>query len=290
MYAITGITGQVGGVVGQALRTAGLPVRAVVRDVAKGRHWAELGCEVARAAMDDAEALGHAFTGAEAVFILLPPIFDPSPGFAETRRVIDAVRTALEIARPRRVVCLSTIGAQASQPNLLNPLGLMEQALGALDIPTAFLRAAWFIENSQWDLQPMRDNGVMPSFLQPTDKPVPMVATADVGLVIAELLQERWQGRRTIELEGPAPVSPDQLADAFARLLGHPVRAEVVPREQWETRFRGQGMQHPLPRMQMLDGFNQGWIAFERGDAEQRKGRLTIDTVLRELLARTPAG
>jgi hypothetical protein len=35
--------------------------------------------------MNDAVALARAFDGAEAVFILLPPNFDPAPGFPEYR-------------------------------------------------------------------------------------------------------------------------------------------------------------------------------------------------------------
>ena len=44
MYAITGITGKVGGTVAQTLLAAGKKVRAVVRDEAKGRLWADKGC------------------------------------------------------------------------------------------------------------------------------------------------------------------------------------------------------------------------------------------------------
>ncbi len=40
MFAITGITGQVGGVVGRTLLAEGKPVRAVVRDASKGATWA----------------------------------------------------------------------------------------------------------------------------------------------------------------------------------------------------------------------------------------------------------
>ena len=42
MYAITGITGQVGGVAARALLSAGHRVRAVVRDADKGRFWSDL--------------------------------------------------------------------------------------------------------------------------------------------------------------------------------------------------------------------------------------------------------
>ena len=41
MYAVTGITGKVGGMVAQTLLATGKKVRAVVRDEAKGRPWAD---------------------------------------------------------------------------------------------------------------------------------------------------------------------------------------------------------------------------------------------------------
>ncbi len=287
MYAITGITGQVGSVVAKTLLAAGQPVRAVVRDKGKGAVWAERGCAVTVADMRDVAALTEAFGGADGVFILLPPIFDPAPGFPEIRAIIASIRAALEAARPARVVCLSTIGAQASQPNLLSQLGLMEQNLSGLPMPVAFLRAGWFMENAAWDVAPARDTGLVPSFLQPLDRAVPMVATADVGRVAAELLQETWSGRRIVELEGPSPVSPLDIAAVFTKRLGRPVRAEIVPRETWESLFKAQGMNNPLPRMQMLDGFNEGWIAFETGEANVRKGVVGLEEVLQELLDRT---
>jgi len=61
--AVTGITGQVGGPVARALIEAGKDVRAVVRDAAKDALWAQQGCDVALAELDDAPALKKAFTG-----------------------------------------------------------------------------------------------------------------------------------------------------------------------------------------------------------------------------------
>jgi uncharacterized protein YbjT (DUF2867 family) len=280
MYAVTGITGRVGGVTGHTLQNAGLSVRAVVRDAAKGAAWKQRGCEVALADIDDAPALTAAFTGVSGVFVLLPSNFDPMPDFPEARAVITAVTTAIEAAKPPKVVCLSTIGAQATQPNLLTQLGLMEQALGALPTPVCFLRPAWFMENASWDVAPARDTGVISSFLQPLDKPVPMVATADVGRVAAELLQETWTGRRIVELEGPTRVTPNQIAATFAEIFSHPVQAKAVPRQTWEQLFKSQGMKHPGPRIQMLDGFNQAWIEFEQDETKRRKGRIGLKEVL----------
>ncbi|WP_431112694.1 NmrA family NAD(P)-binding protein [Variovorax paradoxus] len=285
MFAITGITGQVGGTVARALIDNGQRVRAVVRNAEKGAAWARKGCEVAVADLCDAAALKKAFAGVQGVFFLLPPVFDPSPDFSEARRVIAAVREALEVARPSKVVSLSTIGAQALQPNLLQQHQLQEKILGILPLPITFLRAAWFMENATWDVAPARTTGVIPSFLYPLDKPVPMVATEDIGRVAAELLQETWQGRRVVELEG-ARLSPNDIAAAFGRVLEREVRTEAVPRATWEALFKSQGMKNPVPRAQMLDGFNEGWIDFEGDASSTRKGTVSLDTVLQTLIAR----
>jgi NAD(P)H dehydrogenase (quinone) len=289
MYAITGITGQVGGTVARTLLAQGLPVRAVVRDAAKGRAWSERGCDVAVAAMDDGDALARAFAGTAGVFVLPPPNFDPEPGFPEARAEIAAVRRALDAARPARVVCLSTVGAQAAQPNLLSQRTLMEEALGTLPMEVGFLRPAWFLENLRWDIAQAREQGVLSSYLQPLERAVPMVATADVGRVAAELLAQRQAVPRIVELEGPERLTQHAIAAALAQVLGRAVRAEAVPRENWGAIFRAQGMRDPVPRIQMLDGFNEGWIRFEGPEASVRKGRVGVAEVIRSLAVSVPA-
>jgi NAD(P)H dehydrogenase (quinone) len=285
MYAITGITGKVGGFVARNLLSAGQRVRAVVRDVDKSTFWADLGCEVAIAEMGDAEALARAFANSAGVFVLPPPNFDPEPGFPEAKAVISAVCEALTVARPAKVVCLSTIGAQATQSNLLSQRTLMEEALSTLPLPITLLRPAWFMENLSWDIAQARDQGVLSSFLQPLGKAMPMVATADVGRVAAELLLQDWTGKRVIELEGPARVSQNAIAAELAKALHRPVRAEAVPREHWGSIFRAQGMRDPIPRIQMLDGFNEGWIDFEYHDAGPIKGKVSLAEVIQKLVA-----
>src|SRR6266513_906510 len=254
MYTVMGITGQIGGVVGHALLAANQQVRAVVRDADKGRAWADRGCEVAHATIEDAASLTTAFRGAEGVFVLVPSSFDPTPGFPEARTLGVTLRAALEAASSARVVYLSAA----------------RMVHGELQLGRA----------------PARAQGVIPSFLQPLDKPVPMVATADIGRVAARLLQENWTGRRVVELEGPQRMTPNEIAATFAGLLQRPVRMEVVPRESWEKLFTAQGMKNPTPRLQMLDGFNEGWIDFERGASGSEKGSVPLETVLKALTKR----
>ena len=285
MYAITGISGKVGGILANALLADGQPVRAVVRDAAKGAAWAARGCEVAVADMENASALAAAFAGAEAVFILPPSEFDPEPGYPEARQVIEAVVKALTLARPQKVLCLSTVGADATNDNLLTQRTLMEQALSALPLPVTFLRPGWFLENASWDVASARDEGVIYSFLSPLDKRFPMVATRDVGVVAARLIQENWSGKRVVELEGPRRVSPNDLAAAFSKALARPVRAVLVPQNEWEALFKAQGMKNPGPRIRMLEGFSQGWIDFAGGGANALKGSTSAEVVIAALVA-----
>jgi uncharacterized protein YbjT (DUF2867 family) len=284
MFAITGITGKVGAAVARSLLSADQPVRAVVRDHSKGAAWAQLGCDIAVADLSDTAALTAAFEGTEGVFVVVPPVFDPAPGFPEATGHIDSLRAALARAKPAKVVALSTVGADAPQPNLLNVLGRMEQTLGSLPMPVTFLRAAWFMENAAWDIASAK-SGLIHSHLQPLDRPIPMVSSDDVGRAAAVLLQERWEGKRVVELEG-ARVSPNALAAAFAKVLGTPVRAEAVPRDRWESVFRAHGMKNPTPRIQMIDGFNAGWIDFADRGARARKGSISIDQAIATLIQR----
>jgi uncharacterized protein YbjT (DUF2867 family) len=288
MFAITGITGKVGAAVARSLLSADQSVRAVVRDRSKGTAWAQLGCDIAVADQSDTKALTAAFEGTTGVFVVVPPVFDPAPGFPEAMGFINSLLAALASAKPAKVVALSTIGADAPQPNLLNALSRMEQALGNLPMPVTFLRAAWFMENAAWDIASAK-SGLIQSYLQPLDRPVPMVSADDVGRAAAALLQERWEGKRVVELEGPQRVSPDALAAAFAKALGTPVRAEVVQRNRWEAIFRAQGMKNPTPRMQMIDGFNAGWIDFPDRGAHARKGSISIDQAIATLVQREHA-
>src|SRR5260370_35324692 len=65
---------------------------------------------------------------------------------------------------------------------------------------------------------------------------------------------------------------------------------EPVPRETWESLFKSQGMKNPDPRIQMLDGFNEGWIEFEGKNVGSREGEVALEAGLRALTSRERGG
>src|SRR3984957_8607670 len=228
MFAITGVTGKVGGAVARSLLTQGQSVRAVVRDAEKGRSWSDEGCDIGIASIDDAAALAKAFHGAEGVFLMTPPDYDPEPGFPQAHKGAAAIRRAIETARPGKIVFLSTVGAHVAEPNLLNNSKITEEMLRTTSVPITLLRAAWFMENAAWDVEAAR-KGVVPSFLQPLDHRIAMVASSDIARTAAELLNETWTGVRVIELEGPRRYSANDIVAGFSAALGRPGGGEAVP-------------------------------------------------------------
>ena len=291
MYAIMGITGQVGSATARHLLDNGQRIRAIVRNKTKAAAWVARGAEVAVADWSDTAALTAAFSDVEGVFVMLPANFAPSPDFAEPRALVRTLTAALRQAQPPKVVALSSIGAQHDRDlGLITQLHLLEKALDTLPMPRAHVRAAWFMENLRWDVALAQFEGRLVSYLQPLDRPIPMVSTDDIGRTIASTLIETWFGRRVIEVEGPRRYSPLDMAQALAAVLEHDVEATAVPREQWAARFEAEGMpaDRTGPRIAMLDGFNSGWIGFEKGTTEHVSGHIPLGYVADELVSTRP--
>lgn len=287
MFAVMGMTGQVGGAAARALLKQGRQIRAVVRDAAKAAAWAERGVEIAVAQYEDAAALTEAFRGVEGVFVMLPPNVAPSPDFAEARAVIEAIVTAVGVARPAKGVALSSIGSeQGSGLGLITSTHMLEEALKPVGLPVAFLRAGSFMENYKWDVQAARYTGEIESYYAPGDRAVPMVSTEDIGRVAARVLTEEWTGVRALEVAGPREYSPEDAARAFGAALGTQVLLKVLPREAWEGALVAQGVPEgrTAARTEMVEGFNSGWIHFGVPGTEPVRGTVELETAIRGFL------
>ncbi|SDE87030.1 NmrA family NAD(P)-binding protein [Terriglobus roseus] len=281
MFTVMGITGRVGGAVAENLLVAGKKVRGVVRNVEKANAWAEKGVELVQSAYDDAQGLAKAFVGAEGVFAMIPPDFAPDPALPDQKRTIAAIHDALEQAKPGKAVFLSSIGSeQPSGLGLITSTHLMEEAMRTLQIPVAYLRAGSFMENWMGALDHIRATGEMPFFYTPLDRKFPLVATRDIGLVGAQVLQESWNGERVLEVDGPkGGTDLYEVAAAFGKALGREVKGVALPEVAWQGVLEAMGT--PADRtglyIEMVKSFNSGWIHFGNPDTEKFYGPTTIE-------------
>jgi NAD(P)H dehydrogenase (quinone) len=287
MFAVMGITGNVGGAVAKTLLQRGKKVRGIVRNEAKAHVWKDHGVELVTADYDD--KLTAALTGVEGVFVMIPPNLTPEPGFPDSVARIAAIKKAIVAAKPPRVVFLSSIGSEKSSgTGLITATYILEQELGSTGVPSVFLRAGSFMENIVHSIPAARATGLYFAFYQPLEHAYPLVATGDIGRVAAEALLKPWQGNRVIELSGPAYYSSNDVASALTEALAKPIAAVAVPRETWVDTMA----QHGIPAdksgayIEMLDNFNSGWINFGVPGTEKMKGTIDLITDVKSLVAR----
>ena len=288
MFAVMGITGNVGGAVAGTLLQHGKKVRAIVRDSAKARTWEAQGVEIVTSNYDD--HLITAFSGADGVFVMIPPNMVPEPGFPDSVVRIAAIKKAILAVKPPRAVFLSSWGSEkTSGLGLIAPNHILEQELGDTGVPSAFLRPAWFMENLVYSLSAARSTGNYFSFYQPLERPYAMVATKDVGKIGAQTMLQDWQGSRVIEISGPTSYSSNDAAAALGAAIGRPIAAVAVPRDSWVRTLAQNGM--PADRsgayIEMVDSLNSGWIDFGVPGTEQIKGTTDLVTTVKSLAAKS---
>ncbi|HEY3592458.1 MAG TPA: NmrA family NAD(P)-binding protein, partial [Polyangiaceae bacterium] len=281
---ITGASGHTGSVAAKTLLAAGKKVRAVVRNANKGKELAALGAEVFVADMTDQAALAKAFAGAEAVYLLSPPDMGAKDFVAERKALTEKQVNTVKNAKVPHVVLLSSVGAHQSEgTGPILTTHNFEQQLRASGVPSTFVRAAYFVENWAAVLHPLKQDGVLPTFI-PADKTIPMVATADIGTQIAQALLDGPRDVRVIELAGPVDASPKDVAGLFAKILGKPVNLAEAPVSAVVPTFTSFGISQNIAELfqQMYEGVISGRVTFS--GAELVRGKTPLETTLRGLL------
>jgi uncharacterized protein YbjT (DUF2867 family) len=240
MYAITGITGHVGGATARALLTAGAPVRAVVREPEKGRAWSEEGADVAVADFTDRTALTAALAGCRGAFVMLPTIATFTD--ADYRRMADSIAAAVAASGVPHVVMLSSIGADLAEgTGPIRWLHHLENRVREAGVLLTAIRSPHFQEKVEDVLGAATGAGVYPVFGESADVPTPMVATRDVGAAAAHALTAPPVASEVVDLEAPS-YTERQVAEKLGALLGTTLDVVTVPRSGWLDALAGAGV------------------------------------------------
>jgi uncharacterized protein YbjT (DUF2867 family) len=279
MFAILGVSGNTGRAAAERLLERGAAVRVVVRDEAKGQSWREKGAEVAVADLSDTEALRRALRGTQGAYLLNPPAEREPDPLGKAQKQAEIFKQV--VGETGRALVLSSIGAQHPDgTGLVRSVHRLEVTIAGV----TFLRPAYFLENWAPVLGLARTQGILPSFLQPLDRAVPMVATRDIGITAADLLLAE-SAPPVVELNGPSDISPRLIAQALSGILGRHVEAVEVPTAQWEAQVANFGLS-PAGAALLLElyrGVNSGRIAYEFPDTV-RRGSTPLETTLGELV------
>jgi uncharacterized protein YbjT (DUF2867 family) len=245
MYAIMGATGNTGSIVAKTLLGRNEKVRAIGRSADRLTPLTAEGAEPFVGDVNDAATLTKAFSGAKAVYAMIPPSSTSDDYRAEQDRVTNAIAEAVQHAAVEYVVSLSSVGAD--QPQGTGPVaGLhnLEQTLNRIpDLNVLHLRPGYFMENTLAQIGIIKTMGLTAGPLRP-DLMLPMIATRDIGRAAASaLLALDFTGRQTHELLGERDLSYAEAATIIGEAIGKPgLKYLRVPDQQVRGAFLQMGM------------------------------------------------
>lgn len=288
MFAIIGAAGKVGYATSLALREANVPVRAVLRDDSKAALLSSIGCDITIADLYDAEALAKAIAGAETVQVIVPPSPQAKDGAQEMRNAIESIVSALEKARPKRVLAISDYGAHVGfDIGMPTMCATLETGIRHLKSHRVILRSAEHMQNWNRAIPAAIASGTLTSFPISTSKLLPIVSAPDVGKIAAGVLLRPVKDGEldVIHAEGPRRCSVDDVAAALSQLLGRKIEVEVAPQAQWKKGLE-HGMSASLAELLIKanDALNEGGLIDVEPDGEVLHGTTDLLDGLRPLL------
>jgi len=234
MYVVTGATGNTGNIVARTLLAAGQKVRALGRSADRLAPLVSAGAEPFVCDVTDAEALTRAFSGARAIYAMIPPSLTSQDYRADQDRITAAIARAVEQAGVKHAVSLSSVGAD--KPQGTGPIaGLhnLEQALNRIpELNVLHLRAGYFMENTLAQIGTIHSFGMAAGPLNP-DLMIPMIAARDIGSAAAqELLELNFSQQHERELLGERDINMTEATTIIGQAIGKPdLKYSQVPNE-----------------------------------------------------------
>jgi uncharacterized protein YbjT (DUF2867 family) len=287
--AVMGATGNIGTVLSESLLSKGHEVRALGRDAKKLGALAAKGAKTRPGAFLDAATLAEAFAGAEAAFVMIPPSYGEADFGGYQDRAADAIVKAIQKSGVKKVVALSSVGAQ--HPKGTGPIsGLhrMEQRLRQSGGPDAvLLRPSYFMENHFFSIPTIKGMGINGSPLK-ADLLMPQIATRDIAAKAADLLDRGdFRGSSVAEFAGPRDVTLVESTSILGRAIGKPDLQYV--QFPYEDAVKALSAMMPPPTaslmVDMYRGMNDGLVAYEKPLTSGQRTKTTLEEFATQVFA-----
>jgi uncharacterized protein YbjT (DUF2867 family) len=270
------------------LLAKGAKVRAVGRDAAKIQQILGDGVEPFVADILDAASLAKAFEGAEGAYVMIPPRVKEPDLLASGAKMSDAIRAALAESAVRRIVVLSSIGAQHDKKT--GPILAVhdfEQKLATLNGKDfLILRPATFMENLLMLIGLIKSMGFLAGGIKGSLK-MPMIAARDIGEVAGkELIDGNFTGKEIRELLGERDISFGEAAHAIGAKIGKPkLSYQNFPSFMVEQAMKQMGLPGKTATLmtEMTDAANDGLLNPTQPRNEKTTTPTSIETWAKEV-------
>jgi uncharacterized protein YbjT (DUF2867 family) len=286
MYVILGANGHTGSIIANSLLLKGAKVRVTGRDAGRLERFVRKGAEAFTANVSDAAALTKACSGADAAYLMLPPVTSRE----DQERQSDAIAKAVKESGLRYAVHLSSYGAQV--PEGTGPvagLHASEQKLNAISgLNVLHLRAALFMENLLATIGMIHGMGIVGNAVLP-DLKLPMIATRDVGEYAAQrLLDLDFSGKQTRELLGERDLSMTEATAVIARGIGKPdLRYQQLSYDQVQQGLTQMGVPPKTAALyiELYEAINAGVLAAQEPRSRENSTPTSFEQFVRDVFA-----
>lgn len=262
---VMGATGRTGRRIAEQLLKRGTRIRALGRAAEKLAPLKALGAEVMAGDATDSDYLTLAFHGVDAIYTLLPYEVHRPDYHATQDRQGQAIATAIRASGARRVVFLSSLGAeQSSGTGMILSLHAQEQRLQGIDgLDALILRPGSFFENFHGAMALIKNHGLHCDAVR-ADLALPMIGAQDIAdAAVAALLDRDWHGHLIRELLGPRDLSYAEATRLIGQRIGQPGLAYVqVSYDEMAQGLKGSGFSDDVAHLyaEIAKGINEGLI------------------------------
>lgn len=269
MYVITGATGKVGGGIAERLLKGGKQVKTIGRSQDKLAALAKRGALPAAGDAADAVFLAKTFSGAECVFLMVPPDLASADILGHYERMGEALVKGLKESGVKTAVLLSSIGGDMPKGNgPVAGLYRLEQKLNAVaGVNMLILRPGYFMENQYGSIGMIKGMGINGGALK-GDLAFPQIATRDISEYAAQrMLKKDWKGREIAPLMGPKDLTMNEATAALGKAIGKPdLKYMQFPYEDALKGMLGAGISRSVAEsfVEMNKGFNEKTISMPK--------------------------
>ncbi|NNV56791.1 NAD(P)H-binding protein [Limnovirga soli] len=246
-FVITGSLGNISKPLSLALINAGHQVTIVTSKSANAAAIEALGATAAVGSVEDVDFLTATFSGADAVYTMIPPKWDAADWKAYIGGIGANYTAAIAASGVKKVVNLSSIGAHL--PEGCGPVtGLYraEQSLNTLtDVAIRHLRPAYFFTNLFANIGLIKHLNVIGSNFG--EQPIALVHPTDIAAVAAEeLLSLSFTGHSVNYIVGDERTG-NEIASVLGTAIGQPDLPWVVFSDEQSLQGAiGAGLSHEV--------------------------------------------
>lgn len=225
---ITGSLGNISQPLAKELLQKGHTVTIISSKAEKQKDIEDIGAAAAIGSIEDTDFLAQAFTGADAVYAMVPPTYAVPDMRAYYQTIGSSYAKAIKKSGVKRVVHLSSVGADLDKgTGFILGSHDVEGILNELsDVSITHLRPGYFYYNLYNFVEMIKGPGFIGANYGGDDKIV-MADTKDIADAAAEEIQTPGTGKQVRYV-----VSDDRTASEIARILG---TAIGKPDLKWET-------------------------------------------------------